>query len=86
VPGLSRTVLRERGNVFERCKIPPSKWLTAAYLLRSSKKGVSAHQLHRMLGVAYKPAWFLTQRIRVAMQTPGGLMGAGGKVVDADAT
>ncbi len=74
------------GTVFERSKIPLSKWLFAAYLLVSSKKGVSSHQLHRTLGVTYKTAWFLTHRIRHAMTTDGGLMGSGGGIVEADET
>ena len=75
------------GTVFERSKISLSKWLMAAYLLCSSKKGMSAHQLHRTLGVTYKTAWFLAHRIRHAMETePTGLMGSGGGVVEADET
>ncbi len=75
------------GTVFERSKIPLSKWLAAAYLLCSSKKGISAHQLHRMLGVTYKTAWFLAHRIRFAMSDRGGgLMGEGGGTVEADVT
>lgn len=56
------------GTVFERSKIPLSKWLLAVHLLSSSKKGMSAHQLHRMLGLTYKTAWFLSHRIREAMK------------------
>lgn len=76
------------GTVFERSKIPLSKWLMAAYLLCSSKKGISAHQLSRTLGVTYKTAWFLAHRIRFAMAdaTGGGLMGEGGGGVEADET
>ncbi|MGC4029057.1 MAG: IS1595 family transposase [Steroidobacteraceae bacterium] len=75
------------GTVFERSKIPLSKWLMAAYLLCSSKKGISAHQLHRTLGVTYKTAWFLAHRIRHAMSGQGGgLMGEGGGTVEADET
>lgn len=76
------------GTVFERSKIPLSKWLAAAYLLCSSKKGISAHQLHRTLGVTYKTAWFLAHRIRFAMAdtSGGGLMGSGGGAVEADET
>ena len=75
------------GTVFERFKIPLSKWLLAAYLLCSSKKGISAHQLHRTLGFTYKTAWFLAHRIRRAMSDQGGgLMGSGGGVVEADET
>jgi transposase-like protein len=64
------------GTAFERSKIPLSKWLFAAYLICSSKKGISTHQLHRTLGVTYKTAWFLTHRIRHAMDSSGGLLGA----------
>lgn len=56
------------GTVFERSHIPLHKWLLATYLLSASKKGMSSHQLHRMLGVTYKSAWFMTHRIRFAME------------------
>ena len=56
------------GTVFERSKIPLSKWWMAVHLLNSSKKGISSHQMHRMLGVTYKTAWFMTHRIREAMK------------------
>lgn len=55
------------GTIFERSHIPLHKWMLAFYLLCSSKKGMSAHQLHRMLGVSYKTAWFMCHRIRYAM-------------------
>ena len=58
------------GTIFEGSHIPLQKWLLAFYLLCSSKKGMSAHQLHRMLGVTYKSAWFLAHRIRYAMEQP----------------
>src|SRR5262245_41439895 len=75
------------GTVFERSKIGLSKWLQAAYLMASSKKGMSAHQLHRTLGVTYKTAWFMAHRIRLAMTSePSGLLGSGGQVVEADET
>jgi transposase-like protein len=74
------------GTVFERSHIPLSKWLAAAYLLCSSKKGISAHQLHRTLGVTYKTAWFLAHRIRHAMEAPAGMFGSGGGIVEADET
>jgi transposase-like protein len=75
------------GTVFERSKIPLNKWWLAAHLLNSSKKGISAHQMHRMLGVTYKSAWFMMHRLREAMRT-GGLepMGGAGKIVEADET
>lgn len=56
------------GTVFERSKIALNKWLLATFLMASSKKGMSAHQLHRMLGVTYKTAWFMAYRIREAMK------------------
>lgn len=55
------------GTIFEDSHIPLSVWLKAIHLLCSSKKGMSAHQLHRMLGVTYKSAWFMAHRIRYAM-------------------
>lgn len=75
------------GTVFERSKIPLTKWLTALFLLTASKKGVSAHQIHRSLDISYKSAWFLMHRLREAMRT-GGLepLGGEGKVVEADET
>src|SRR6266581_192150 len=57
------------GTIFESSHIPINKWLLAFYLLCSSKKGMSSHQLHRMLGVTYKSAWFMTHRIREAMRS-----------------
>ena len=77
------------GTVFERSKIPLTKWLMATYLLCSSKKGFSAHQLHRTLGVTYKTAWFMAHRIREAMRDtlPEQIGGEGtGGVVEADET
>lgn len=55
------------GTVFEDSHIPISKWLLAIHLLASSKKGMSAHQLHRNLGISYKGAWFMAHRLRYAM-------------------
>jgi transposase-like protein len=55
------------GTVMEDSHIPLNKWLLAFHLLAASKKGMSAHQLHRMLGVTYKSAWFMAHRIRYAM-------------------
>jgi transposase-like protein len=75
------------GTVFERSKVPLSKWWLAVHLLGSSKKGMSAHQLHRMLGVTYKTAWFMAHRIREAMKDMNpGPMGGPGKIVEADET
>lgn len=58
------------GTIFEASHIPLNKWLMAFYFLCSSKKGMSAHQLHRMLGITYKSAWFMAHRIRYAMAQP----------------
>ena len=55
------------GTVFEQSHLPVSKWLMALHLLCSSKKGMSAHQFHRMLGVTYRAAWFMAHRLRHAM-------------------
>ena len=75
------------GTVFERSKIPLNKWLLATQLIASSKKGMSAHQLHRTLGVTYKTAWFMAHRIREAMKpTDYPIMGSGGGTVEADET
>jgi transposase-like protein len=73
------------GTVFERSKIGLNKWMLATYLLASSKKGFSAHQLHRTLGVTYKTAWFMMHRIREAM-TPANPepLGGPGKVIESD--
>ena len=55
------------GTVFEGSHIKPTKWLQAIYLQTASKKGISAHQLHRMLGITYRSAWFMAHRLRHAM-------------------
>lgn len=77
------------GTVFERSKIPLNTWVYATDLLTASKKGISAHQLHRMLKVTYKTAWFMAHRIREAMKEetgPAAPMGGEGKIVEADET
>jgi transposase-like protein len=75
------------GTVFESSHIPVYKWLQATYLLSASKKGMSAHQLHRMMGVTYKTAWFMFHRIREAMRVLNiEPLGGEGKVVEADET
>lgn len=75
------------GTIFEESHLPLHKWLQAIHLMCSSKKGISAHQLHRVLECTYKTAWFLAHRIREAMRsddfTP---MGGAGKIVEADET
>jgi transposase-like protein len=74
-------------TIFEESHIPLHKWLQAIHLMCSSKKGISAHQLHRTLEVTYKTAWFLCHRIRLAMQiTPTGPLGGNGKIVEVDET
>jgi transposase-like protein len=77
------------GTVMERSHIPLTKWLMAFYLMCSSKKGISAHQLYRSLGIgSYQSAWFMAHRIREAMRA-GGLaapMGGTGGIVEADET
>ncbi len=55
-------------TVFEKSKIPLSKWLTALFLMTASKKRVSGHEIHRMLGVSYKSTWFMCHRLREAMR------------------
>jgi len=74
------------GTVFERSKVPLHQWMQAVYLICSSKKGCSSHQLQRSLGVQYKTAWFMSHRIREAMKSPGGMFNTGGAPVEADAT
>ena len=59
------------GTVFEDSHIPLNKWMLAAYLLCASKKGMSAHQLHRMMGISYKTAWFMAHRLRFAIAQHG---------------
>src|SRR5262245_20289087 len=55
------------GTIFEDSHIPIGKWMMAIFILCSSKKGMSSHQLHRMLDITYKSAWFMSHRIRYAM-------------------
>jgi transposase-like protein len=94
-PGLKKCKAKECGKkftvkvgtVFEDSHIPVHKWLQAVYLMSASKKGFSAHQLHRTLEVTYKTAWFMAHRVREAMRElhmeP---MGGKGKIVEADET
>jgi transposase-like protein len=75
------------GTIFERSKVPLSKWWLAVHLLASSKKGMSAHQMHRMLGVTYQTAWFMEHRIREAMRSGTfSPIGGSGKTVESDET
>jgi hypothetical protein len=75
------------GTIFEETRLPLHKWLQAIHLMCSSKNGISAHQLHRVLECTYKTAWFLAYRIREATRsddfTP---MGGNGKAPEADET
>ena len=76
------------GTVFEHMRLPLHKALQAVYLVTSSKKGISAHQLHRALEITYKSAWFLLHRIREAMRDDSDIapMGGNGGVVEVDET
>jgi transposase-like protein len=73
------------GTIFEDSHIPLHKWMQAIHLLCASKKGISSHQIHRMLGITYKSAWFLTHRIRHAMK-PATYSGKLTGTVEADET
>jgi len=94
-PGLYRCAEKEcrkdftvtTKSVMESSHIPLRLWAQAFTLLCSSKKGMSAHQVHRTLKITYKSAWFLCHRIREAMRSGGlEMMGVGGKIVEADET
>jgi transposase-like protein len=76
------------GTVMERSHVPLHKWLLATHIMAASKKGMSAKQMERMLGVTYKTAWFLCHRIREAMDgaNPTGPLGGPGKIIEADET
>ena len=73
--------------MFERSKVPLTKWWLAAHLFNSGKNGASAHEIHRKLGVTYKTAWFMMHRLREAMRDLNPApMGGEGRVVQADET
>lgn len=75
------------GTVMERSHIALHKWVQAFHLMCSSKKGISAHQMHRLLKITYKAAWFMAHRIRESMRDGGlGPLGGGGSIVEADET
>src|ERR1700681_4042260 len=76
------------GTLYERSHIPMHKWLLATHLMSASKKGMSAHQLWRMLGFgSYRTAWFMCHRIRAGMAPASpGPIGGEGKVVESDET
>jgi transposase-like protein len=75
------------GTVFERSKVPLTKWWMAAHLLNQGKNGASAHEIHRQIGVTYKTAWFMMHRLREAMaDLAPAPMGGEGSTVQADET
>jgi transposase-like protein len=77
------------GTVFESSHVQLHLWFQAAHLMSSSKKGISAHQLHRILGVTYKTAWFMEHRLREAMRLlldDQSALGGNGKTVEVDET
>jgi transposase-like protein len=75
------------GTVLERSHIPLPKWVLASHLMASSKKGMSAHQLHRMMDISYEAAWFLFHRLREAANEPNPApLGGENKVVEVDET
>jgi transposase-like protein len=78
------------GTVLESSHIPLTQWMQAIYLMVSSKKGFSSHQMMRTMDIQYKSAWFMTHRIREAMKEPGwreaGPLGGSGATVEADET
>jgi len=75
------------GSIYERSHIPMTKWLLATHLMCASKKGVSTHQLHRMLGLPYKTAWFMAHRIREGMRELNPPpTGGEGKTIEIDET
>jgi transposase-like protein len=75
------------GTVLERSKIPLTKWWMAACMFNSGKNGVSAHEIHRVLKITYKSAWFMMHRLREAMTDLGGEpMGGEGQSIQMDET
>ena len=77
------------GSVMERSHVPLEKWVMVIQIMASSKKGMSAKQVERMLGVTYRTAWFMMHRIREAMKTAGpdsSPLGGEGKIVESDET
>lgn len=76
------------GTIFESSHVPLHLWLQAIHLICASKKGISSNQLHRVLGITLKSAWFLSHRIREAMKANGNEppMGGKGEIIEADET
>lgn len=76
-----------KGTIFEESHIPMHKWLQAIHLMVSSKKGISSHQLHRVLEITHKSAWFMSHRIREAMRSDTSVdFGVSGGMVEVDET
>ncbi|MEM8978950.1 MAG: IS1595 family transposase [Pseudomonadota bacterium] len=76
-----------KNTIFQDSHIEMHKWLQAIHLMVSSKKGISSHQLHRVLEITHKSAWFMSHRIREAMRTDGNVdFGSGGGTVEVDET
>ncbi|HWE72972.1 MAG TPA: IS1595 family transposase [Stellaceae bacterium] len=77
----------QTGTVMESSHVPLNKWVLAYRLMASAKKGISAHQMHRTIGVTYKTAWFMCHRIRESMRdVSGDQLGGAGKIVEGDET
>ena len=75
------------GSVMESSHVPLNKWVLAFRLMASSKKGISAHQLHRTIKVTYKTAWFMAHRIREAMRPADPVkLGGEGEIIESDET
>src|SRR5262245_18657323 len=75
------------GTIFEDSPIPLEKWLPAVWMLANCKNGISSYEIHRALGVTQKSAWFMLQRIRLAMQTKSFMkLGGGSNEVEVDET
>jgi len=72
------------GTIFEDSKVPLNQWLAAIWLMCASKKGMSAHEIHRLLDVHYRTAWYMCHRIRHAIKERGGDLLSG--VIEADET
>jgi hypothetical protein len=83
--GCRKTFRVTVNTIFEDSHIPVHKWMMAIHLMCASKKGISAHQLHRMLGLGYRAAWFMAHRIRYAMNAGGTLPKLNG-TIEADET
>ena len=74
------------GTIFEDSPLPLEKWLPAMWLLANCKNGISSYELARGIGVTQRTAWFMLQRIRLAMQESGGKLGGPRSTVEVDET